>query len=60
MDGYASHLFEHLVLLMGYAHKLLNKAIRKVPTQHVRYQQRRLERAPTCRKQTSIVLKLNK
>lgn len=58
--GCASHLSEHLVLLVGNAYQLLNKAIRKVPTQHIRYQQRLLERAPTCRKQISIVLQLNK
>ena len=60
MDGCASHLSEHLVLLVGNAHQLLNKAIWEVPTQHVRYQQRLLERAPTCRKQTGLVLKSNK
>lgn len=43
----AAHLFEHFFFLMGNAHQLLNKAIWKVPTQQIRYQQRLLKGAPT-------------
>lgn len=50
---YARHLSEHLIVLVCNADQLLNEAIRKVPTQHIRYQQRLLERASACGKQTT-------
>lgn len=53
MDGCARHLSEYFILLVSNAHQLLNKAIWKVPTQHVRYQQRLLERAPKSSKHTA-------
>lgn len=51
-ERHASHLSEDLVLLVCNAHQFLNEAIGEVPTQHIRYQQRRLERAPAVREQT--------
>jgi len=60
MDGHASHLTEQLFLLLSNAHQLLNKAVREVPTQQIRYQQRLMERAPAGRKQRSIERKINK
>lgn len=54
-----SHLFEQFFLLIGNAHKLLNKAVWKVPAQHVRYQQRRLKGAPTYRKKTKSIKRNN-
>lgn len=53
MDGCAHHLSEYFILLVSNAHQLLNKAIWKVPTQHVRYQQRLLKRAPKSSKHTA-------
>lgn len=57
MDKCATHLSEYFVLLVGDAYQFLNKAVWKVPTQHIRYQQRLLERAPTCSKQTQALYK---
>lgn len=47
-----SHLSEHFILLVSNANQFLNKTIGEVPAQHVRNQQRRLERAPAAREHT--------
>lgn len=47
-----SHLSEHFVLLVSNANQFLNKTIGEVAAQHVRNQQRRLERAPAVREHT--------
>lgn len=51
---FACHLSEHLVVLVCNAHQLLNEAIWKVPTQHIRYQKRLVERAPAGGKQCGV------
>lgn len=49
-----SHLSEHFILLVSNANQFLNKTIGEVPAQHVRNQQRRLERAPAVREHTVL------
>lgn len=53
-ERHTNHLSEHFVLLVSNANQFLNKTVGEVPAQHVRNQQRRLERAPAVREHTVL------